>query len=183
MGSVWPRVAPAMATCSSIVGARAVRPFRWSVAAAVVVLAVSGCSLLATPRPPAVRDASLAPSGSVGYVVCPNAVTPVELGTATPEAAIALPLPRPPSLGNFAIAASPDGRAAYVVTTVDGPTTSGPSTSATASSSVVSPGAAGDSQVIPIDLVSQRPGRPIPIPGLGGTHAIVVLPGEDRARR
>jgi DNA-binding beta-propeller fold protein YncE len=31
--------------------------------------------------------------------------------------------------------------------------------------------------VVPIDLETQRAGRPIPIPGQGGTHAIVVLPG------
>ncbi|MGH9080454.1 MAG: YncE family protein, partial [Acidimicrobiales bacterium] len=105
-----------------------------------------------------------------------------ELDTGTPEAAIALPLPRPPSLGDFAIATSPDGRWAYVVTTVGGTAPpsrpAGPTTaSSTAPSSTTSPGAAGDSEVIPIDLVAQRAGRPIPLPGPGGTHAVVVLPG------
>ncbi len=143
-----------------------------------VALVLSGCSLVGTPSPPSVKDASLAPTGPVGYVVCPAAVTPVELDTATPEAAIALPLPSPAPIGNFAIATSPDGRWAYVVTTFGGtaaatPTVlaGGPSTAATAD------GAAGNSEVIPIDLVSQRAGQPIPLPGLGGTHAILVLPG------
>jgi hypothetical protein len=169
-----------MATRRSIVGAA--RPSRLPVAAAIVLtLALPGCSLLATPRPPAVRDASLAPTGPVGYVVCPSAVTPVELDTATPEAAIALPLPRPPSLGNFAIAASPDGRWAYVVTTVGGTAPPAPAASSTSSSnapsSTTTPGPAVYGEVIPIDLVGQRAGRPLPLPGLGGTHAIVVLPG------
>ncbi len=37
---------------------------------------------------------------------------------------------------------------------------------------------AGDSEVIPIDLVDQRAGRPIGLPALGGTHAAAVLPGD-----
>ncbi len=163
------------------------------VLAAVLVLALAACSLLATPRPPSVHDASLAPAGPVGYVVCPTGVTPVELNTRTPEATIALPLSRPPALGNFAIATSSDGKWAYVVTTAGGtgPTPSSttapstaPSTAHTPSSSATSataPGSGGDadaqSEVIPIDLVSQQADRPIPIPGQGGTHAIVVLPG------
>ena len=52
----------------------------------------------------------------MGYVVCPNAVTPVELATHTAEAAIPLPISGTPALGNFAIATSADGRWAYVVT-------------------------------------------------------------------
>lgn len=150
---------------------------------AVVALVVSGCSLVGTPSPPSVKDASLAPTGPVGYVVCPAAVTPVELDTATPEAPIALPLPSPAPIGNFAIATSPDGRWAYVVTTFGGtaaatPTVpaSGPSTTAADAASGAA-GATGTSEVIPIDLVSQRAGRPIALPGLGGTHAILVLPG------
>jgi DNA-binding beta-propeller fold protein YncE len=140
----------------------------------VAALSLSGCSLLTTPPPPAVRDASLAPSGSVGYVVCPTSVTPVELGTGTPEAAIPLPLPRPPSLGNFAIAASPDGRWAYVVATVGG---TAPTNSSAPASSPATSGGAAQSEVIPVDLAGQRAGSPIVIPGLGGTHALVVLPG------
>ena len=49
-------------------------------------------------------------------MVCPNAVTPVELATHTAEAAIPLPITGTPDLGDFAIATSPDGRWAYVVT-------------------------------------------------------------------
>ncbi|HEV3282179.1 MAG TPA: hypothetical protein VG032_11320 [Acidimicrobiales bacterium] len=177
-----------MATSRSIDGTREDRRFRWAVAAALVAtLVIPGCSLLATPNPPSVRDASLAPSGSVGYVACPSAVTPVELGTGTPEAAIPLSLPRPPSLGNFAIAASPDGRMAYMAVTVGAtaappasatastaPSSTAPSSSATSSTT---PGRAGRSEVVPIDLAGQRAGRPIVLPALGGTHAIVVLPG------
>ncbi len=146
---------------------------------AAVALVLSGCSLVADPSPPPVRDASLAPTGPVGYVVCPAAVTPVELDTATPEAAITLPLPSPAPQGNFAIAASPDGRWAYVVTTFGRTAGAAPSVPAGAAPSTTAGGAdtSGNSEVIPIDLVSQRSGPPIPLPGLGGTHAIVVLPG------
>jgi DNA-binding beta-propeller fold protein YncE len=168
-----------MATRRSIVGTRAERGFRLPVAAAVVgTLVIPGCSLLATPGPPMVRDASLAPSGLVGYVACPNAVTPVELGTGTPEAAIPLSLPRAPSLGNFAIAASPDGRTAYLAATVGGTTAPpAPAPASTAPSSTAGPDEAGQSVVVPIDLTGQRAGRPIVLPALGGTHAVVVLPG------
>ncbi len=140
-------------------------------------MALAACSLLATPRPPSVHDASLAPSGPVGYVVCPSGVTPLELDSHTPEATIALPLTRPPALGNFAIATSSDGRSAYVVTTPGG--TAPPSASSTAASHPPTSdgGAPARSEVIPIDLVSQQAERPIAIPGQGGTHAIVVLPG------
>jgi DNA-binding beta-propeller fold protein YncE len=145
---------------------------------AVVALVPSGCALVGTPSPPSVKDASLAPTGPVGYVVCPAAVTPVELDTATPEAAIALPLPSPAPIGNFAIATSPDGRWAYVVTTFGETAAATPAAPAGgASAATGAAGAPGHSEVIPIDLVSQRAGRPIPLPGLGGTHAIIVLPG------
>ena len=50
-------------------------------------------------------------------MVCPDAVTPVELATAPPEADIPLPISGTPAPGDFAIATSPNGRWAYVVTT------------------------------------------------------------------
>jgi hypothetical protein len=106
---------------------------RLSLAAAVPTVAVmlTGCSVFSTPVPTPVSDASLAPTGSVGYVVCSNAVTPVELATRTAEAAIPLPISGSPVFGDFAIATSADGRWAYVVTT-DGvaPGTTAPSTGA-----------------------------------------------------
>jgi hypothetical protein len=169
------------------------RRSRLLAAAAVGLLtqALAGCALVDQPRPAAVGGSSLAPVGSVGYVVCTNAVTPVELTTLTAEAPIPLPISGTPDLGNFAIATSPDGRWAYVVT-ADGvaagstrPATTPPTAAATATSSGPSPTGAGASLggtgarnvVIPINLVSQRAGRPIALPGQGGTHAIVVLPG------
>ena len=156
-------------------------------------VALSGCGLFAQPQPPPAGGSSLAPSGSVGYVVCSNAVTPVELGTRTAEAPIRLPISGTPDLGDFAIATSASGRWAYVVT-ADGATTSptSPTTSSapggtvtttapattTAPSTTSSPSSTIGVQnvVIPIDLVTQRAGRPIDIPGQGATHAIVVLP-------
>jgi len=159
------------------------------VAATVGLLAptLSGCGLFAQPDPEPAAGSSLAPVGSVGYVVCTNAVTPVELATRTAEAAIPLPISGTPDLGNFAIATSSDGRWAYVVTS-DGsaPGPAGPTaTAATTTASPAGPsttgaaatGVGGQNVVIPINLVAQRAGRPIPIPGRGGTHAIVVLPG------
>jgi hypothetical protein len=119
-------------------------------------------------------------------VVCSNAVTPVELATRTAEADIPLGLAGSPALGNFAIAASVDGRWAYVVTSngvVPAPLPAAgaaapPSTApATSSPPVPPPGVGVQNVVVPIDLVSQTAERPIEIPGQGGTHAIVVLPG------
>jgi hypothetical protein len=152
-----------------------------------VAVALSGCSLFTTPRPTPVDDPSLAPAGAVGYVVCPNAVTPVELTTDTAEAPIDLPITGTPVLGDFAIATSPNGSAAYVVTS-DGvvstpsassttvpPATTGSATTSSAPSP--SPGSGSvHNVVIPIDLATQRAGTPISIPGTGGTHAIVVMP-------
>ena len=90
-------------------------------------------------------------------MVCPNSVTPVALDTRTPEAPIRLPIAGTPPLGSFAITTSPDGRIAFVVTR-DAPTN----------------GTTRD-VVVPIDLASQRAGRPIALPGHGGTHAVVVM--------
>jgi len=123
--------------------------------------------------------------------VCPNAVTPVELDTRTAEADIPLPITGTPVLGNFAITTSPDGRWAYVVTS-DGVASNSVSTGAStgASTPVTAGGATAPSHpptspsgvafqnvVIPINLVTQQAQMPIRIPGQGGTHAIVVLPG------
>ena len=95
------------------------------VSAGVVVVAPRCRAARSSPRRcrPRCTTPSLAPAGAVGYVVCPNAVTPVELATHTAEAGIPLPISGPRILGNFAIATSPDGRWAYVVTT-DGVTSS-----------------------------------------------------------
>lgn len=118
---------------------------------------LAGCSVLADPVPAPVHS-TFAPRGPIGYVVCPTAVTPVELATRTAEDPITLPVVGTPALGDDAIATSPDGRWAYVVTRAAGG------------------GGATENVVIPIDLSTQRAGRPIPIPGSGGTHAVAVLP-------
>jgi hypothetical protein len=151
--------------------------------------ALSGCALVAGPDPAAVQDGSLARSGPIGYVVCPNQVTPVELSTRTPEAPIELPLSGTPVLGNFAITTSADGRWAYVVTG-DGvvassyrsaaggtPTSAGAGPSTSPSPATTPAGVGVQNVVVPIDLVTQQAEAPIKIPGQGGTHAIVVLPG------
>jgi DNA-binding beta-propeller fold protein YncE len=148
-----------------------------------VAAVLSGCSAFATPQPGPLPRASLAPAGTLGYVACPTAVTPVELATHTPEASIPLPISGTPVLGNFAIAASPDGRWAYVVTS-DGAVSSQQPAAVTSSSlsstdgGLAPPaGAQVQNVVVPIDLTAQRAELPIAIPGQGGTHAIVVLPG------
>jgi hypothetical protein len=166
-------------------------------ALAVVALSLTllaGCSIVALPTPAVRHDPSLAHGGALGYVVCPNAVTPVELATRTAEAEIPLPISGTPVLGNFAMATSADGRWAYVVTsngvpasasatattvapaTTSATTSAEPSASSTSSTGPVGPSGV-ENVVIPIDLVAQRALRPIPIPGQGGTHAIVVTDG------
>jgi DNA-binding beta-propeller fold protein YncE len=162
--------------------------------AALVAVAsmLAGCSAFATPRPAPVHGPSLAPAGSMGYVVCSGAVTPVELATHTAEADIPLGLSGTPALGNAAIATSADGGWAYVVTSNGAgsdsqPPATAPSSSAAGSATSSPPTSAGPSApaagvgvqnvVIPVDLVTQRAQGPIEIPGQGGTHAIVVLPG------
>jgi len=141
---------------------------------------LAGCALVRTPTPTTVAGPSLAASGSVGYAVCPNAVTPVELATRTAEPDIELPITGTPAPGDFAIATSPDGKWAYVVTT-DGvapaPTTGSgaPVTTGGATSTTVA-GPTAQNVVIPINLVTQSAGAPIDIPGSGPTHGIVVLP-------
>ena len=163
------------------------RPWTTVMVTLSAVAAVSsGCSLFTTPRPAAVGGPSLAPAGAVGYVVCPNAVTPVELATDTAEAPIPLPITGTPVLGNFAIATAPDGQWAYVVTSdgVVSPSSSAstpvpPATpgSSTTTSTAATGGGRVQNVVIPIDLITQQAEPPIDIPGTGGTHAIVVLPG------
>jgi hypothetical protein len=128
-------------------------------------VALGGCSLFSSSSSPTtVPRVSLAPSGSVGYVVCPNAVTPVELAKAnTVEPDIPLPVSGIPAPGDFAIATSPNGHWAYVVTSQQAAAT---------------PSSAPPTQnlVIPINLVTQRAGTPIVIPGTGSTHSVVVFP-------
>ncbi|MHB1518649.1 MAG: YncE family protein [Acidimicrobiales bacterium] len=153
-----------------------------SLAVPVVLLAgvsVSGCSSLATPGAQPADSASLAPAGSMGYVVCPDALTPIELATDTSEPPIDLPITGSPPTGDFAVTATANGRWAYVVTS-DG---------TVGRSAMASSGAASEHRsvpsarfrfanvVIPVNLVTQQSGRPIAIPGDGPTHAIVVLPG------
>ncbi len=118
---------------------------------------LGGCSVLADPVPAPVHS-TFVPRGPIGYVVCPTAVTPVELATRTAEDPITLPVVGTPALGDDAIATSADGKWAYVVTRAAGS------------------GRATENVVIPIDLATQQASRPIPIPGDGGTHAIAVLP-------
>ncbi len=166
-------------------GGRPTRTYRASLAVGLgaVATVLSGCGLFATPRPTAVGDPALAPAGPVGYVVCPNAVTPVELSTDTAEAAITLPISGTPVLGDFAIATSPDGQWAYVVTSegvISSPsassTTVPPATSGSATTTTTTPDSgAVRNVVIPIDLTTQQAQPPIQIPGTGGTHAIVAL--------
>lgn len=161
---------------------------------AAATAALSGCALVAGPDPATVQDGSLARSGPIGYVVCPNQVTPVELSTRTPEAPIQLPLSGTPVLGNFAITTSADGRWAYVVTGdgVVASSSTSPTSTAPAGGTPTAQGAGPSTNrgpttppagvgvqnvVVPINLVTQQAEAPIKIPGQGGTHAIVVLPG------
>lgn len=91
--------------------------------------------------------------------MCPTAITPIELRSHIAEPPIPLPVQGTPQLGNFAVATSPDGRRAYVATTT------------------TPPGGSPRNVVIPVDLVTERAGAPIVIPGHGPTRAVVVLPG------
>jgi len=131
---------------------------RWRRVAVVVPgCLLAGCSVVATPDSPPASGGAFGPHGAMGYVVCPTAVTPVELVSRTAEAPIPLPLQGTPPLGSFAIATSPDGRAAYVAT------------------QTTTPAGATDDVVVPVDLVDQRAGRPIVLPGHAGTRAVVVM--------
>ncbi len=128
-----------------------------TVAAVLSALLLAGCSVAATPDSAPVTGGPFASHGAMGYVVCPTAVTPLELATRTAEAPIPLPVRGTPPLGSFAITTSPDGRTAYVVT------------------QTVTARGSTDDVVIPVDLVTQRAGRPIVLPGHGATHAVVVM--------
>jgi hyaluronoglucosaminidase len=128
--------------------------------ASVGVAVLAGCSMVATPDSPTVPGARQASAGPVGYVVCPTAVTPVELRTRTPEAPIPLPVGGTPPLGDFAVTASPDGRWAFVVT------------------QSTPPGRPTTNVLVPVDLATQRAARPITLPGHGATSAVVVMHGN-----
>jgi DNA-binding beta-propeller fold protein YncE len=119
---------------------------------------LTGCSV-GIPESPALPGAHAVSAGPVGYVVCPTAVTPVELATRTPEAPIPLPITGTPPLGDFAITTSPDGRWAFVVT------------------QSTLPGRATTNVLVPIDLATQRAAPPIALPGHGATSAVVVMHG------
>ena len=130
-----------------------------SAVAVVVAGTLASCSVVAIPDSPALPGSRGASAGPVGYVVCPTAITPVELRTRTPEAPIPLPIGGTPPLGDFAITTSPDGRWAFVVT------------------QSTPPGRPTINVLIPIDLGTQRAGRPIALSGHGATTAVVVMHG------
>ena len=157
-------------------------PRRVVPALVLAAAALSGCSLFAQPKVVPARHSSLAPPGPVGYVACPTAVTPVELATHTAEAPIPLPVTGTPSLGDFAITTTPDGRWAYVVTTSGVPrpaapatgastSTTGASTSTTGASTSTtgSPTSATSSSTAP--TAGAAAGSPAPA---GGVHNVVV---------
>jgi hypothetical protein len=123
------------------------------------VLLLAGCSAGATSAVGPVSGFLPRPVGSFGYVVCPTAISPIELRTRTAEPPIPLPVQGTPPLGSFAVATSPDGRWAYVAT------------------STTPPHGQTSNVVVPVDLVTERAGRPIVIPGHGATRAVVVLHG------
>ncbi len=126
-----------------------------------VALLAAGCSLVATPGSPTVPGTPMESAGPVGYVVCPDALTPVELRSRLAEAPIPLPVEGTPSLGDYAVTTSPDGRWAFVVT------------------QSTPPGRSTRNVLIPVDLVTQRAGAPIVLPGRGATGAVVVM-HDDR---
>ena len=128
-------------------------------AAVLLATGVAGCSVVATPDSPTVAGVRPETIGPVGYVACPNALTPVELRSHTPEAPITLPVAGTPSLGDFAVTTTPDGRWAFVVT------------------QSTPPGRPTTNVLVPVDLDSQRALAPIVLPGHGPTSAVVVMHG------
>jgi hypothetical protein len=126
-----------------------------------LALASAGCSVVATPDSPTLAGSPAVTAGPVGYVVCPDALTPVELRSHVPEAPIALPVDGTPSLGDYAVTTSPDGRWAFVVT------------------QSTPPGRPTTNVLIPVDLATQQAGSPIVLPGHGATSAVVVM-HDDR---
>ena len=143
-----PRNRPSTSTGTS-------RVRRRRAALVVPALLLAGCSVVATPDSPPVSGGPFVLHGAMGYVACPTEVTPVELASRTAEAPIALPVRGTPPLGSFAITTSPDGRMAYVGTQTT--TRHGPA-----------------DVVVPVDLVTQRAGRPIVLPGVDGVRAVVM---------
>jgi hypothetical protein len=125
------------------------------VAAAALLLA--GCSALATPDSPTVAGMPQATAGPVGYVVCPDALTPVELRSQLAEAPIPLPVDGTPPLGDYAVAVTPDGRRAFVVT------------------QSTPPGRPTRNVLIDVDLASAHAGTPIVLPGHGASGSVVVM--------
>ena len=124
---------------------------------AVLAFLLAGCSVVATPDSPTVPGILEATAGPVGYVVCPGALTPIELRSRLAEASIPLPVDGTPPLGDYAVAVTPDGRRAFVVTQ---------STRA---------GRPTRNVLIPVDLASGRAGTPIVLPGHGTAGSVVVM--------
>jgi DNA-binding beta-propeller fold protein YncE len=122
-----------------------------------MALLLAGCSLVATPDSPTIPGVPQETAGPVGYVVCPDAVSPVELRSQIAEAPIQLPVAGTPPLGDYAVATSPDGRWAFVVTR------STPS------------GQTARNVLVPIDVSTQRAAAPIVLPGHGATDAVIVM--------
>lgn len=131
------------------------------VALAALAVGSAGSAVVATPDSPTLAGTPVASDGPVGYVVCPDALTPVELRSHLPEPPILLPVVGTPSLGDYAVATSPDGRWAFVVT------------------QSTPPGRGTTNVLIPVDLSTQRAGAPIVLPGHGPTRAVVVM-HDDR---
>lgn len=124
---------------------------------AALGLVSAGCGVVATPDSPTLAGSPVASAGPVGYVVCPDALTPIQLRSHVSEAPIVLPVAGTPSLGDYAVAATPDGRWAFVVT------------------QSTTPGRPTANVLIPVDLATQRAGAPIVLPGHGPTRAVVVM--------
>jgi len=122
-----------------------------------VALLSAGCSLAATPDSPTVPGVLQASAGPVGYVVCPGALTPIELRSRLAEASIPLPVAGTPPLGDYAVAVTPDGRRAYVVT------------------QSTPPGRSTRNVLIPVDLGTGRASAPIVLPGHGASGSVVVM--------
>jgi len=117
----------------------------------------AGCSVVATPDSSTVPGTPQATAGPVGYVVCPDAVTPVELRSRLAEAPIPLPVQGTPPLGAYAVAVTPDGTRAYVLTRS------------------TPPGRPTRNVLIPVDLATRHAGVPIVLPGSGASGAVVVM--------
>jgi DNA-binding beta-propeller fold protein YncE len=124
---------------------------------AAVALLLTGCSVVATPDSPTVPGILQATAGPVGYVACPGALTPIELRSRLAEASIPLPVDGTPPLGDYAVAVTPDGRRAFVVT------------------QSTRPGRPTRNVLIPVDLASGQAGTPIVLPGHGASGAVVVM--------